>query len=119
VGKHSLPNPLLHMRGPSRLTTDATGFEVGDLPCAPVYGFTPSFILSLPPSLHARPYAKVLPSLPPFLGLDSFHHYARPYAKTREAWVYGGGLAQGLPCAEGFYVPRTCGRIHSVLSGIL
>jgi hypothetical protein len=32
VGKHSLQSPLLHLKGPSRLTTDATGFEAGGHP---------------------------------------------------------------------------------------
>jgi hypothetical protein len=27
------------------------------------------------------------------VGLDSFHCYTRPSAKTRETWVYGGGGA--------------------------
>jgi hypothetical protein len=51
AGKHSLPGPLLRLRGPNRLTTDAMGFEAGSHPCAPLYPCTPSTIISLPPSL--------------------------------------------------------------------
>jgi hypothetical protein len=54
AGKLSLPSPLLRLRGPSRLTTDTVGFKAGSCPCAPLYPFTPSTILSLPPSLHLK-----------------------------------------------------------------
>jgi hypothetical protein len=52
VGKLSLPWPLLRLRGPSHLTTDAMGFEASSHPCAPLYPYAPSIILSLPPSLR-------------------------------------------------------------------
>jgi hypothetical protein len=50
-GELSLPGPLLRLRGPNRLTTDAVRFEAGDRPCAPLHPYTPPAILSLPPSL--------------------------------------------------------------------
>jgi hypothetical protein len=85
VGKLSLPRPLLCVRGPNRLAIDATGFNASGHPCAPLYPFTPSTILSLPPSLCLKKEReaergesekegiqkqnsrtlKVLPSLPP------------------------------------------------------
>jgi hypothetical protein len=52
-------------------------------------------------------------------GLGSFHRYARPPAKTHEAWVYGGGGARGLLHVVGPCVPCNCGRICGVLYGIL
>jgi hypothetical protein len=52
-------------------------------------------------------------------GLDSFDRYARPPIKTHEAWVYGGDETQGLLCAGGPCVSRTCGGILGVLCGIL
>jgi hypothetical protein len=54
VGKHSLPCPLLRLRGPSRLTTDVAGFEAGGCLYAPLYPFAPSAVLSLPPSLRLK-----------------------------------------------------------------
>jgi hypothetical protein len=51
VGKLSLPSPLLCLRGHSRLTTGVAGFNASGRPCAPLYPFGPSTILSLPPSL--------------------------------------------------------------------
>jgi hypothetical protein len=51
--------------------------------------------------------------------LDPFLRYAEPHAETREAWVYGGGGAQGLLGSGGPYVPRTCERIRGVLYGVL
>jgi hypothetical protein len=53
------------------------------------------------------------------VGLDSFHCYARPLAKTHEAWVYGSGEARGLLCARGPYVPCTYGGIRGILCSIL
>jgi hypothetical protein len=53
------------------------------------------------------------------VGLDSFDRYAGSSTKTREAGVYDGGGAHGLPCARGPCVPLTCGRICGVLHGIL
>jgi hypothetical protein len=47
----SLSGPLLHLRGPNRLTTDAVGFKACGCPCASLYPHTPSVIHSLPPSL--------------------------------------------------------------------
>jgi hypothetical protein len=44
------------------------------------------------------------------VGLDFFHYYAKPYAKTHEAWVYVGGEAQGLSGGEGPRIPHACGR---------
>jgi hypothetical protein len=140
----NLPGPLLHLRGSSRLTTDAMGFEDSGPPCSPLYPCAPSVILSLPPSLclekgrgaekgeteEKRKYEEIPGShlkgvaFPSSLrhgraGLDSFHRYARPPAKTHESWVYGDGGARGLSCARGPYVPHTCGGIHGVLCGIL
>jgi hypothetical protein len=54
VGKLSLPSPLLRLRGPSHLTTDAAGFKAGGHPCAPLYPFVASVVLSLPPSLRLK-----------------------------------------------------------------
>jgi hypothetical protein len=51
VGKLSLPSPLLHLRWPSRLTTEVTRFKASGRPCTPLYPFAPSTILSLPSSL--------------------------------------------------------------------
>jgi hypothetical protein len=51
AGKLSLPGPLLCLRGPSHLTTNAGGFEAGGRPCAPLHSCVPPAILSLPPSL--------------------------------------------------------------------
>jgi hypothetical protein len=51
VGKLSLSGPLLRLRGPSRLTTNAVGFKVGGCPCAPLPPCASSTVLSLPPSL--------------------------------------------------------------------
>jgi hypothetical protein len=51
AGKLSLPNPLLHSRGPNRLTTDNVWFKASSHPCTPLYPFAPSVVLSLPPSL--------------------------------------------------------------------
>jgi hypothetical protein len=85
VGKLSLLGPLLHVRGPSRLTTNAMGFEAGGHPCAILYPCASSAILSLHPSLRLEKrkrdgkrrkrgkkeierntrILKVLPSLPP------------------------------------------------------
>jgi hypothetical protein len=50
MGKLSLPGPLLRLRGPSHLTTDAEGFGVDGRPWAPLYPCAPSAILSLGPS---------------------------------------------------------------------
>jgi hypothetical protein len=52
-------------------------------------------------------------------GLDSFHHYVGPYAKTHEAWVYDGDGAHSLSFARGPCVPRARGRICGVLCVIL
>jgi hypothetical protein len=84
VGKLSLSIPLLCLRGPNHWTTDAMGFKAGDRPCAPLYNFAPSIVLSLPPSIRLKKErgaergesekegnrkntrtSKVLPSLPP------------------------------------------------------
>jgi hypothetical protein len=51
AGKHSLPGPLLCLRGPSRLTTDDAGFKSSGRPCTPLHPCTPTAVLSLPPSL--------------------------------------------------------------------
>jgi hypothetical protein len=118
VGKLSLLGPLLCLRGPSRLTTDTTGFEAGGRPCAPLYPCSPSSILPLPPSLcldkkkrgakkgetekekgNRKKYQGLKgASLPSSLShggarMYSFHYYTKPFAKTREAWVYVGSGA--------------------------
>jgi hypothetical protein len=112
AAKLSLPSPLLRLRGPSRSTTDTTGFRASGHPCTPLYPFAPSTILSIPPfpclkknegrkeerakkKENRRKYRDLEGVAFPSLshggaGLDSFHHYARPPAKTHEAWVYGG-----------------------------
>jgi hypothetical protein len=120
AGKLSLPGPLLRLRGPSHLTTDAMGFEAGGCPCAPLYPHAPSIILSLPPSLcldkkrgtkkerakkekkNRKQYEDLEgAALPSSLshgraGLDSFYHYTEPPPKTHEAWVYVGSGARDL-----------------------
>jgi hypothetical protein len=63
-------------------------------------------------------------ALPSFLshgrvGWDSFHYYAKPPAKTREAWVYGGCGARGLPSARGPCIPHACERICGVFYDVL
>jgi hypothetical protein len=115
------------------LTIDAMGFEASGHPCASLYPFTASTILSLPPSLHMkkergaergerkrRKIGKKYQDLEGVAfpsskshggaGLDFFHHYARPPAKTHEAWVLGGDRAQSLPCARGSCVPAPAER---------
>jgi hypothetical protein len=51
VGKLCLPSPLLHLSGPSHLTTIAVEFEAGNNRYAPLYPHAPSVALSLTPSL--------------------------------------------------------------------
>jgi hypothetical protein len=141
ASKLSLLDPLLRLRGPNCLITDAAGFEASGRPCAPIYPCTPSVILSLPCSLHlekrkrdekgdsekrnSKKYQDLIGvSLPSSLshgraGLDPFHHYAESATKTHEAWVYGGDRARGLSGAGGRCVPPTCGRIRGVLYDIL
>jgi hypothetical protein len=127
ASKLSLLDPLLRLRGPNCLITDAAGFEASGRPCAPIYPCTPSVILSLPCSLHlekrkrdekgdsekrnSKKYQDLIGvSLPSSLshgraGLDPFHHYAESATKTHEAWVYGGDRARGLSGAGGRCVP--------------
>jgi hypothetical protein len=119
AGKLSLPDSLLRLRGPRRLTIDAVGFKAGDRPCAPLSPCSSSTVLSLSPSLcpdkkekrgknrrgrrnkkgnrkkYQSPKGVALPS---FLshgreGIDSFHHHTEASTKTHEACVYGGGRA--------------------------
>jgi hypothetical protein len=52
VGKLCLLGPLLHLRGPNRLTTDVVGFKAGGHPYAPLYPHAPSAALSLLHSLN-------------------------------------------------------------------
>jgi hypothetical protein len=52
-------------------------------------------------------------------GLDLFHYYGRPSAKTCEAWVYDNSGARGLPCATGPSVPRTGRQIRVAIHGVL
>jgi hypothetical protein len=47
----SLPSPLLHLREPGRLTTDAARFEASGHPSTPLSLCASSIVLSLPPSL--------------------------------------------------------------------
>jgi hypothetical protein len=116
------------------LTTNAMGFRAGGHPCAPLYPCTPSAILSSSPSLCLDKKEKrgekgesekekgsrkkyrglVGTALPSSMshggpGLDFFHYYAEPSAKTLEAWVYVSGGARGLSGAGGPYIPRACG----------
>jgi hypothetical protein len=144
AGKLSLPGPLLGLRGPSRLITDTMRLKAGSRPCVSLHPCTTPAVLSLPPSLcldkkkrggkkmervkekkgNRKKYQGPEGAAPPFslshggAGQDSFHHYAGPSAKTREAWVYV-DRAWGLSGAEGHYVPCTCGRIYRVLYSFL
>jgi hypothetical protein len=52
-------------------------------------------------------------------GLEFFHCYAEPFAKTGEGWVYVDGRAQGMSGAGGPHVPCACGRIGGVLYDFL
>jgi hypothetical protein len=142
VGKLSLPSPFLRLRGSSRLTIDAIVFEAGSHPCAPLYPFTPSTVLSLPPSLRLkkergtergesekegnRKKYQDLESVafPSSLshggaGLYTFQRYARPPIETCEVRVHGSGGARGLPCAGGPGIPHTCRWVRGVLCGVL
>jgi hypothetical protein len=50
AGKLILLGPLLHLRGPSRLTTESAGFKAGGRPCTPLHPCTPPAVLCLPSS---------------------------------------------------------------------
>jgi hypothetical protein len=142
--KLSLPGPLLCLRGPICFITDPVGFRAGGHPCTPLYPCAPSAILSSPPSLcldkkekrgrkgerekekgNRKKYQGLVgATLPSSLshgraGLDFFHCYAEPSAKTHDAWVYVGGRACGLSGAGGPRVPRAYERIHGVIYDIL
>jgi hypothetical protein len=135
VGKLNLPGPILRLRGPNHLTTNAVGFVASGPLCAPLYPCTRFAILSLPPSLCLKKKRRkkeigrkyqdlegvVLPSFLSHGGTRfiPFYHYTKPTVETRESWVYGSGRAQGLSVTGGPCVPCAYGRIHGILYRIL
>jgi hypothetical protein len=142
AGKYSLSGPLLHLRGPSHLTTIIVGFEAGDRPCAPLslctvyYSLLTSFpMLGKKKEGRKKEKARKNENRKKYqdlegvaftsslnhggAGLDCFHCYARPPAKPHDTLVYGSSGARGLSCRGGPCVPRTYGGRRGVLCRIL